>query len=225
MTFKEVPHLPGGFTGAQRPFAIADRAGPGRNRVGRAHQRGGRSFTLDPVRLRTTFAPGDLGPYGEVLSADHERRPHRSSVRADAVEECWRIVSPVLAAWRRAREVPIDQYAARGRPAPHPGPESRPGPAADRVSPQGRRGRPGRGGRSPPPRVSNNRRLFTRCAGSPSSRRWRSGGWGSARWPLPPPRHMCPRPSSPTARTARSSAPLRLSSQTTRARFTCAGSR
>jgi glucose-6-phosphate 1-dehydrogenase len=32
-------------------------------------------------------------------------------VRADAVEECWRIVGPILAAWRKDA-VPIDSYRA-----------------------------------------------------------------------------------------------------------------
>ena len=33
------------------------------------------------------------------------------SVRADTAEECWRIVEPMLAAWR-SDEVPMDTYRA-----------------------------------------------------------------------------------------------------------------
>ena len=68
----------------------------------------GDPLTLDPVRLRTNFAPGELPPYGEVLSGILGDDP-TLSVRADEVEECWRIVTPVLAAWKN-NEVPIDEY-------------------------------------------------------------------------------------------------------------------
>ena len=34
-----------------------------------------------------------------------------SSVRGDTAEECWRIVDPVLQAWREGK-VPMDEYAA-----------------------------------------------------------------------------------------------------------------
>ena len=56
------------------------------------------------------FAPGELPPYGEVLSGILDDDP-TLSVRADKVEECWRIVTPVLAAWKN-NEVPIDEYPA-----------------------------------------------------------------------------------------------------------------
>lgn len=48
--------------------------------------------------------------YGEVLEAVIEGN-RLLSVRGDIAEECWRIVDPVLAAWR-ADEVPMDTYAA-----------------------------------------------------------------------------------------------------------------
>ena len=35
------------------------------------------------------------------------------SVRGDVAEECWRVVEPVLAAWR-AGEVPLEEYPAGG---------------------------------------------------------------------------------------------------------------
>jgi glucose-6-phosphate 1-dehydrogenase len=110
VTFKEVPHLPVGFTGAQGPSQLRIGLGPDEIELDVRINGEGDPFTLDPVRLRTTFAPGELGPYGEVLTGIMNDDP-TLSVRADVVEECWRIVSPVLAAWRK-NEVPIDDYAA-----------------------------------------------------------------------------------------------------------------
>jgi glucose-6-phosphate 1-dehydrogenase len=48
--------------------------------------------------------------YGEVLAGVLEGDP-MLSVRGDVAEECWRIVAPVLAAWRD-EQVPMDTYPA-----------------------------------------------------------------------------------------------------------------
>ena len=48
--------------------------------------------------------------YGEVVAGLCSGDP-TLSVRGDIAEECWRIVSPVLSAWRR-NAVPLDTYAA-----------------------------------------------------------------------------------------------------------------
>ena len=76
--------------------------------------------------LRTEFGPGDLSAYGEVLAGVLDGDPSLS-VRGDTAEECWRIVQPVIDAWR-ADQVPLD-----GVPGRHP----RPG-RLDRVAPAGR---------------------------------------------------------------------------------------
>jgi glucose-6-phosphate 1-dehydrogenase len=65
---------------------------------------------LDRATLVATFGAGDLGPYGEVLHGILSADP-TLSVRADAVEQCWRIVAPVLKAWREDA-VPLDRYSA-----------------------------------------------------------------------------------------------------------------
>ena len=46
------------------------------------------------------------------------------SVRGDMAEECWRIIEPVLEAWRADR-VPLDEYEAGG-PGPGNWPSSGP---------------------------------------------------------------------------------------------------
>ena len=110
VTFKEVPHLPGGFSGADTRSQLRIGLGPDEIELDVRINGEGDPFRLDPVRLRTTIAPGELGAYGEVLSGIMNDDP-TLSVRADEVEECWRIVAPVLAAWRE-NDVPIDEYAA-----------------------------------------------------------------------------------------------------------------
>ncbi len=70
----------------------------------------GDPFTLDAVTLSATFAESGLDAYGEVLEGILTGDA-TLSVRGDVAEECWRIVTPVLTAWRKAA-VPIDNYAA-----------------------------------------------------------------------------------------------------------------
>jgi len=77
----------------------------------------GDPFALERSRLTVTKAPGDLLPYGQVLEGILDGDP-MLSVRGDIAEECWRIVDPVLSAWR-ADDVPLEEY-----PAGSPGPES-----------------------------------------------------------------------------------------------------
>lgn len=66
--------------------------------------------TAAPLELTGRPAPGVLDAYGTVLAGvlDGDRL---LAVAPDAVEECWRIVDPVLAAWR-ADEVPLEEYPA-----------------------------------------------------------------------------------------------------------------
>ena len=65
---------------------------------------------LDRVSLDTDLSPGRLPAYGEVLAGVLDADP-LLSVRGDTAEECWRIVDPVLQAWREGK-VPMDEYAA-----------------------------------------------------------------------------------------------------------------
>jgi glucose-6-phosphate 1-dehydrogenase len=67
-------------------------------------------FGLEQQTLTVKQDPGQLLPYGEVLRGIFENDP-LLSVRGDVAEECWRIVEPVLAAWRNG-DVPLEEYAA-----------------------------------------------------------------------------------------------------------------
>lgn len=62
------------------------------------------------MNLAADFGPGELPPYGEVLRGAFEGDP-ALSVRGDTVEDSWRIVEPVLEAWR-AGAVPLQEYPA-----------------------------------------------------------------------------------------------------------------
>ncbi len=110
ITLRDVPHRPYGFVGSPGPAKLTLDLNPDSITLDLNINGEGSPFTMDRVQLGVNFAPGELGPYGEVLhgilSGDTTL-----SVRADAVEECWRIVGPVLAAWRRDA-VPIDGYRA-----------------------------------------------------------------------------------------------------------------
>jgi glucose-6-phosphate 1-dehydrogenase len=113
ITFRDVPHLPTGFigpsTGAQlrigiRPATLdMDLVTNGRDDP----------FDLEHDVLHAEFGPSELSAYGEVLAELCDGDP-TLSVRGDIAEECWRIVSPVLAAWRK-NDVRLDTYPAGTR--------------------------------------------------------------------------------------------------------------
>ena len=110
LTFKDVPHLPTGLSGHERPAQLRISLSPDGIRLDLNINGEGNPFRLDRVTLEADFAEGELAPYGEVLSGILSADP-TLSVRADAVEECWRIVTPILDAWRNGA-VPMDEYAA-----------------------------------------------------------------------------------------------------------------
>jgi glucose-6-phosphate 1-dehydrogenase len=110
ITFKQPPRLPDGLTGYEQPDRLRITFGPNRLGLDLNINGPGDPFGLDPVSLETDFGPGDLPPYGEVLRGVFDDDP-TLSVRGDTAEDCWRIVEPVLAAWRRG-EVPMQEYPA-----------------------------------------------------------------------------------------------------------------
>ncbi|HEU4848941.1 MAG TPA: glucose-6-phosphate dehydrogenase [Terrimesophilobacter sp.] len=115
VTFREVPHLPAGFSGKPGPAALRISLSPDDISLDLNINGSGDPFTIDRVVLSTEFGAGELGPYGEVLSGLLSNDP-TLSVRADEIEECWRIVEPVLAAWKK------DAVKLEGYPAGSAGP-------------------------------------------------------------------------------------------------------
>lgn len=110
VTFRKVPHLPSGLGGDPGPAALRIALSPDGIELDLNINGQGDPFTLDRVVLSTRFGAGELGPYGEVLSGLLSDDP-TLSVRADAIEECWRIVEPVINAWKEDA-VPLESYRA-----------------------------------------------------------------------------------------------------------------
>jgi glucose-6-phosphate 1-dehydrogenase len=75
---------------------------------------------MAPITLTGAPPDSDLPPYGHVL-LDLLGGGSTLSVRGDGAEEAWRVLEPVLAAWREHR-VPLEEY-----PAGSDGPEGTPG--------------------------------------------------------------------------------------------------
>jgi glucose-6-phosphate 1-dehydrogenase len=110
ITLKPVAHLPEGFEGAETPDTITVGFKPPRLAIHLDVNGPGDPFELETSVVSTELDPGDLTAYGEVLAGVLEGDP-LLSVRGDVAEDCWRIVEPVLAAWR-AGKVPMDTYPA-----------------------------------------------------------------------------------------------------------------
>jgi glucose-6-phosphate 1-dehydrogenase len=127
------PHVPAGFTGGDQ----SDRL-----HIGIALDAGLMSLDLnvngpgdpreiDPVSLDTGLASGALREYAEVLRSIFAGDPILS-VRGDMAVESWRIIEPVLRAWRDGR-VPLEEYPA-GRTGPSGWQLSGASPAASAVA-------------------------------------------------------------------------------------------
>jgi glucose-6-phosphate 1-dehydrogenase len=113
ITFKPPPHVPTGLTGRAEPARLRLTLGPDRMAWELNVNGPEDPFELDRVTLSTERSPGRLPAYGEVLAGVLDADPFLS-VRGDAAEECWRILEPVIAAWRRG-EVPMEDYPAGSR--------------------------------------------------------------------------------------------------------------
>jgi len=110
ITFRAVPHLPTGMTGGDQSSQLRIALDPHHMELDLNINGEGDPFTLDSVTLTATFAESGLDAYGEVLEGILTGDA-TLSVRGDVAEECWRIVTPVLAGWRKG-SVPLDNYAA-----------------------------------------------------------------------------------------------------------------
>jgi glucose-6-phosphate 1-dehydrogenase len=110
ITFRPVPHLPTGMTGTSVPTQLHISLDPHLMHLDLNINGEGDPFALDAVTLSATFATPVMGAYGEVLEGILKGDP-TLSVRSDVAEECWRIVEPVLRAWKKD-SVPLDGYAA-----------------------------------------------------------------------------------------------------------------
>ncbi|XRQ09863.1 glucose-6-phosphate dehydrogenase, partial [Actinomadura welshii] len=110
VTFKHPPHVPAGLTGTAVDNRLRIGIGCRRLALDLNVNGPGDPFHIEHVSLDAGFDPGDLLEYGEVLRGVlRDEKP--LSVRGDMSVESWRIVEPVLDAWRAGR-VPLDEYPA-----------------------------------------------------------------------------------------------------------------
>lgn len=110
VTFKQPPWVPTGLTGYDRPDRLRIGFDPDRLCLDLNINGPDDPSVIEPMTLEAGLGPGQLPPYGEVLRGVFEGDP-TLSVRGDTAVECWRIVEPVLAAWRDD-EVPLGEYTA-----------------------------------------------------------------------------------------------------------------
>jgi glucose-6-phosphate 1-dehydrogenase len=109
--FAPVRHLPAGFTGeVPDGGALRFSLGPDAMWLDLNVNGGEDPFALRRETLGLDLGEGSVRAYTEVLGQILERDV-TLSVRADAAEECWRIVEPVRQAWQRG-EVPLEEYPA-----------------------------------------------------------------------------------------------------------------
>jgi glucose-6-phosphate 1-dehydrogenase len=110
ITFKEPNWVPEGLVGYERPDRMHIGLDPEVLRFdfnvnGLADPR-----TVERVGMGVNLEPGDLPAYGQVLAGALEGDP-TLSVRGDQAVQTWRIVEPVLRAWRDDA-VPLQEYEA-----------------------------------------------------------------------------------------------------------------
>jgi glucose-6-phosphate 1-dehydrogenase len=110
ITFKPPQHLPTGLVGTVEPDQLRLLMGPDRISLHLTVNGPGDPLELDHVALEADLGAGRLPAYGEVLAGVLDGDP-LLSVRGDTAEQCWRIVDPVLQAWR-AGQTPLDTYPA-----------------------------------------------------------------------------------------------------------------
>ncbi|MCU1569495.1 MAG: glucose-6-phosphate dehydrogenase [Naasia sp.] len=109
IVFKPVPPIPG-LAGSPDPDRIVLDLLAGSVLLELTTNGTGDPFRLEQARLEAQEPKGELLPYGQVLRGILDGDP-LLSVRGDIAEECWRIVTPVLDAWR-ANRVPLEEYPA-----------------------------------------------------------------------------------------------------------------
>ncbi|GAA1158986.1 glucose-6-phosphate dehydrogenase [Ornithinicoccus hortensis] len=110
VTFRPPRHVPTGLKDCTEPDQLILELKPGAVDVVLSMNAEGDPFELEQKVIRAELGKSRMLPYGEVLAGILDGDP-LLSIRGDVAEDCWRIVDPVLAAWR-AGSVPMQDYPA-----------------------------------------------------------------------------------------------------------------
>jgi glucose-6-phosphate 1-dehydrogenase len=116
--FKSVPHL--AFTDESYPSANVLRLelNPDRMALGVNINGAGDPFDLEYVELDVALTPQEISAYGRLL-LDVVKGDLTLSIRDDEAEESWRIVEPILEAWRAGRSPLVEYPAGSTEPSLH----------------------------------------------------------------------------------------------------------
>ncbi|MFB2557359.1 glucose-6-phosphate dehydrogenase [Herbiconiux liangxiaofengii] len=110
ITFKPAQQLPVGLTGESRPTVLRIFLAPDAMSLEIDINGPGDPYALERASLEAVFGDGQLLAYREVLAGILDGDP-TLGVRGDSAVEGWRILEPVIAAWRND-EVPLAEYPA-----------------------------------------------------------------------------------------------------------------
>lgn len=110
ITFKQANRVPTGLTGIAHPTVLRLYLAPDEMSLELNINGPGDPFALEKISLDASFGEGQLLAYREVIGGILDGDPSLS-VRGDSAVEGWRIVAPVIKAWRDG-EIPLETYAA-----------------------------------------------------------------------------------------------------------------
>ncbi|AZG47603.1 glucose-6-phosphate dehydrogenase [Gordonia insulae] len=110
LTFRPVRHLPDQFRGDTGPNVMHFKFGPDTMSLQVNVHDGTHPFDLRGATLDADLGQGSVHAYAEVLSGILDGDA-TLAVRGDSAEQCWRIVAPIIEAWK-SDQVPLDEYPA-----------------------------------------------------------------------------------------------------------------
>lgn len=110
LTMRPVRHRPDGQSGDAQPERITIGFKPPRLSIELTAAGGSMPFRLEPGEVSGRLPRNEVTEYGEVIRGVLGDDP-TLSVRGDVAVQCWRIVEPILEAWKK-NEVPLEDYAA-----------------------------------------------------------------------------------------------------------------
>jgi glucose-6-phosphate 1-dehydrogenase len=110
LTFRDVRHVPHGLSGHDTADQLVLHLSPDQLELRLTTNTADDSLGLKQSTLVADLQQSVLKPYAEVLAGILDGDP-TLTVRGDAAEECWRIVSGYQKAWAEGK-VPMETYAA-----------------------------------------------------------------------------------------------------------------